>query len=164
MKATYQDLFEYLENELCHTECDRTLRLTEQFAEGHKLPFRKLSKLLGEMGAFCDCEVVLNVPNHAPPEEVIGEETFETPLQAAINRGLYAHCRINSKPVSFAEASAAKGNGIAVKWWVPCTEHDPFAIPDTTRAIEESESIRCNKQIEPRKKSDLPGQMRLWKE
>ena len=115
--------------------CDHTLRFTKEFAEMHDLCFEDLSRILGEMGGYCDCEVLLNSQFLIPPEDVIGAETFKTPVGIAIEKGLYAHCRVDGQPVSFPEAMAGKKAGQKVEMWVPCGKDDPYAMPDVLRAI-----------------------------
>ncbi len=56
----FQELFDYLDKELA-TNCDDTLRLTEQFAKENNVQFELLKTWLGEQGGYCDCEVLANV-------------------------------------------------------------------------------------------------------
>ena len=41
--------------------CDHTLRFTEQWAAGYGVNWDDLVDVLEVNGAFCDCEVVLNI-------------------------------------------------------------------------------------------------------
>ncbi len=95
--------------------CDNTLRLTEEFAEKHDLSFGDLAQILGEMGGYCDCEVLLNAEERIPGDEVIGEETFQTPYGVAIEQGWY--CRFNVDGEC-----------------VPCSEADLYSMLDLNRA------------------------------
>lgn len=135
---TYGDLFDYLtsrpEGEEPRT-CDHTLRFTKQFAEAHDLCFEDLSRILGEMYGYCDCEVLMNAAFRIPPEDVIGKETFKTPVQIAIEKGLYCNCLVDGKPASHAELVAAGRTGRKVEAWVPYGKDDPHAMPDVNRAI-----------------------------
>ncbi len=136
--STYGDLFEYLTSQPEGEEprtCDHTLRHTREFAEMHGLSFEDLSRILGETGDFCDCEALVNSAYQIPHEDVIGKETFKTPVQIAVEKGLYAHCRVDGQPVSFPEALDAKEAGRKVEMWVPCGKDDPHAMPDVNRAI-----------------------------
>ena len=56
-------------------------------------------------------------------------------MQIAIDIGLFCHCRVNGKPVSYEEALSAKRAGLMVQWHVPCGKNDPYAMPDINRAI-----------------------------
>ncbi len=91
-KKTYKHLFDYVSRQMMSGRgCDNTLRLTHEFADMHGLFFGELSQILEQMDGFCDCEVLLNSAGRIPDDEVIGEETFQTPKQLATERGWY--CR-----------------------------------------------------------------------
>jgi len=122
--------------------CDFRLRYTKQFAEAHGLNFENLSRILQAMGAFCDCQVLSNVVREIPDEEVIGEETFKTPDQIAIEKGLYCHCRLDGQPIPHWAAMVAWMTGREVEWCVPCGKDDPHAMPDSDRAVGSS-SLKC---------------------
>ncbi len=84
-KKTYGKLFRYLSTHLASgIGCDRTFLLTQEFAEKHGLPFEHLAQVLGDMGGYCDCEVLLNAAPRIAEGQVIGQETFMTPRQVAI--------------------------------------------------------------------------------
>ena len=125
---TYGNLFTYL----CHRrfdngiECDGTLRLTQEFAEKHGLFFEHLAQVLGDMGGYCDCEVLLNAEPRIAADQVIGQETFMTPRQVAIERGLYCRYANDDELLSCQKA----GTGC----YVPCAEDDPGAMLDLNRA------------------------------
>ena len=126
--VTYAEYFDYVEDRLVEEPCDRTFRHTKTFAEEHGLSFEKLAQILRETGSYCDCQVPYNSVRHIPDDAVIGQETFKTPEQLAIELGLYCHCRVNGKPVSFVDAVKAKLDGVEVEWHVPCGKDDPFAM------------------------------------
>ncbi len=117
-KKKYKHLFDYLTRRIMSgTPCDNTLRLTHAFADKNDLFFGELSQILEEMDGHCDCEVLLNVDGRIPDDEVIGEETFQTPKQRALERGWYCRCDDEGK-------------------YVPCSEKDDDAILDLNRAAE----------------------------
>jgi hypothetical protein len=135
--VTYGDLFAHLEQQLAGgEECDHTLRLTKEFAEQHDLSFGELSQVFEDMSGRCDCKVLLNAEDRIPPEDPIGQESFKTPRQIAIEQGFYCHCHVDGKPVSFEEAVKAAQVGSSVEYWVPCMRDDPHAIPDLNRATQ----------------------------
>ncbi len=134
--VTYGDLFAHLERQLEGGEkCDNTLRLTKEFAEQHNLSFGELSQVLEDMSGHCDCEVLLNAECRVPPGDPIGQESFKTPRQIAVEQGFYCHCRVDGKPVSHEEAVKAAQAGSSVEYWAPCTKDDPHAMPDLNRAM-----------------------------
>ena len=57
------ELVEFVDAELESSPCDHTLRLTERWAAGRKVDWDDLLDVLEENGCFCDCEVVLNLPD-----------------------------------------------------------------------------------------------------
>ncbi len=115
-KKKYKHLFDYVTRQITGGRpCDHTLRLTHEFADMHDLSFGELSQILEEMDGHCDCEVLLNTVGRIPGDDVIGEETFQTPTQRAFERGWY--CRWD--------------NGK----WVACSESDPDAVLDLNRAV-----------------------------
>ncbi|TGE20456.1 DUF2695 domain-containing protein [Hymenobacter aquaticus] len=62
-------LFDYLDEQLGETDCDDTLRLTQQFLESRNIPVAPITAWLDTYGGYCDCEVLANV-----------EEKFENVL------------------------------------------------------------------------------------
>jgi hypothetical protein len=136
VKVRYGDLFDYLGERIPEDGGDDTLDLTWRFAEEHGLYYGELSQLLQETGGYCDCEVLMNSAEYISDDEVIGEETFVTPVRYAIEHGMYCHERLAGDPISFADAVAAKEAGLKVEWHVPCGKDAPFAFPDVTRAAE----------------------------
>jgi len=127
-KIRYKQLFNYLCSRSAGGHaCDRTLRLTREFAEKHGLSFEHLAKVLAEMGGYCDCEVLLNAAESIAANQVIGQETFMTPTQFAIERGLYCRYANDDELPSCQEA----GTG----WYVPCAKDDPGAMLDLNRAV-----------------------------
>lgn len=135
-EVTYGELFRHLKQQLAGGKtCDHTLRLTKKFAEKHDLSYGELSQVLEDMGGRCDCEVLLNAAQKIPPEDSIGQGSFKTPRQVALEQGFYCHCRVDGKPVSFRDAENAAKAGLAAEFWIPCTKDDPHAMPDLNRAI-----------------------------
>lgn len=54
----------YVDSRLQEEPCDRSLRLTMQWADeagGRSIDKERLRDSLAQLGAYCDCEVVLNV-------------------------------------------------------------------------------------------------------
>ena len=145
--VTYRELNDFLlskaeEHDPAEREpwCNITLRYTLEFAEMHDLDFDHLVRILLETGsAYCDCKVVSYAMPDIPPDEVIGKETFSTPVQIAIKKGYYIHCRWDGQPISFPMAVALKAKGLKVDFHVPCNKDDPYAFPDAERVIEEQD-------------------------
>ena len=134
--VTYRELFGYLEQRLAAGEqCDHTLRWTQEFADSHGLFFGELSQIFEGLGSHCDCEVLLNAAPKIPPQDPIGQESFKTPRQIAIDQGLFCHCRVDGKPVPYPEAVAAAEAGASVELHVPCAKDDSYAMPDLNRAL-----------------------------
>ncbi|MGO9109606.1 MAG: DUF2695 domain-containing protein [Thermoguttaceae bacterium] len=129
-KKTYGNLFAYL----CYhhldngVECDNTLRLTRQFADKHDLSFEQLAQVLKDMDGYCDCEVLLNAAERIAANQVIGQETFMTPRQVAIERELY--CRYANDDEL--ESCQKAGRGC----YVACSKDEPGAMLDLNRACE----------------------------
>jgi hypothetical protein len=91
--ATYGDLFDYLEEQIYGwSACDKTLRLTQVFAERLGLSFGHLSTVLEAFHVRCDCEVLMAAPHWIPRQEVIGQETFDLPTEMTFGRGSFRHC------------------------------------------------------------------------
>ena len=55
-----RDLFEYLDSEGAE-ECNHTLRVTTAFLQQRELDVERIIAWLGELGGYCDCEVLANV-------------------------------------------------------------------------------------------------------
>ncbi|WP_426058334.1 DUF2695 domain-containing protein [Hymenobacter sp. B1770] len=53
--------FDYLDQQLTEHDCDDTLRFTQEFAATQNLAFEPVKQWLGELGGYCDCEVLANV-------------------------------------------------------------------------------------------------------
>jgi len=133
-KTRYKHLFSYLSNRIAGGYvCDNTLRLTREFAEKHDLSFEDLAQILAEMDGYCDCEVLLNAAERIPADEVIGQETFRTPYQVAIQQGWYCRLCVDGVPVARDEAIAARQAGHTIEW-LPCSEADLYAVLDLNRA------------------------------
>ena len=128
--TTYGELFDHLKQNLNSGEgCDNTLRLTKLFAEQHNLSFASLSEVLMGMGGYCDCEVLVSEELHIHDQDQIGQESFQTPKQVAVDLGLF--CR----PPSDEEIVNASQTGLTIGSWIPCAKDEPNAIPDLNRAI-----------------------------
>lgn len=72
-----RDLFERLDRtSATGYPCDHTFALTEHFLRERSLPIKPMLEWLGENGAGCDCEVMMNtaaqweeIVGYVPPEE-----------------------------------------------------------------------------------------------
>lgn len=60
-----EDLLRYLGDHLGDHPCDHTLRLTRRWAKSASVDWLELQNGLDANGGFCDCEVVLNLPETA---------------------------------------------------------------------------------------------------
>ena len=117
--------------------CDATLRYTREFAKRHDLCFEDLVDRLrsGPLGCRCDCDALTITVFLAPPPVILSKEGCETPAETAIREGLYAHCRVEGRPVSFLDALSAVSMGKEAEMWVPCGKDAPYAMPDVKRVI-----------------------------
>jgi len=69
--AELRDLFEHLDRTaMTGYECDHTYTLTKDFLQKRSLPVEPMLKWLGENGAGCDCEVIMNVAGQW--EDIVG--------------------------------------------------------------------------------------------
>jgi hypothetical protein len=59
-KENLEELFNYVSETTEH--CDNTLLHTENFLDSKKLDKKKIIKWLNSKGGYCDCEVLMNVP------------------------------------------------------------------------------------------------------
>ena len=57
-------MFDMLDTELPRQGCDRTRRLTRRWLEEHGYDAEPVFAWLGQVGGFCDCEVLANVEQH----------------------------------------------------------------------------------------------------
>lgn len=53
-------LFDYVDQHLMSTECDSTLRFTDEFIRDNHLATQQMIEWLSAAGAHCDCEVINN--------------------------------------------------------------------------------------------------------
>lgn len=61
-KELFQNLFDFLDEELEKNGCDDRLKLTKQFLETNQIQnIDEVKSWLKENGGFCDCEVLYNV-------------------------------------------------------------------------------------------------------
>jgi hypothetical protein len=72
-----RDLFERLDRtSMTGYECDHTFSITRKFLRERDLPVEPMIEWLGENGAGCDCEVIMNtttewedIVGYRPPDE-----------------------------------------------------------------------------------------------
>ncbi|MBD3903520.1 DUF2695 domain-containing protein [Chryseobacterium sp. Ch-15] len=61
-REDFQNLFDYLDENLEENNCDNSLKLTKQFLETNQIQnIEEVENWLKENGGFCDCEVLYNV-------------------------------------------------------------------------------------------------------
>lgn len=107
-----------------HLASDETVRgATQSF-------LRVLFEVLTGMGGYCDCQVLFNAAPRIPTQDRIGQESFKTPQQVAVELGFF--CRVASNE----EIVKASQDGAKLPSWIPCAKDEPNAIPDLHRAIE----------------------------
>lgn len=71
-----RDLFEHLDRaSMTGYQCGHSFSLTENFLQDRSLPVQPMLEWLGENGAGCDCEVMMNTA--AEWEEIVGYEPPE---------------------------------------------------------------------------------------
>lgn len=75
--VSYGTLYEYLDRAVTTSGCDCTLKHARNFAAQHGLPYDALRRRLEKHGGFCDCEVLFNVTEYIPANEMIAEATNE---------------------------------------------------------------------------------------
>jgi hypothetical protein len=147
----YQELFDYLKVRLAVDEgsddsgapekyaeivaAGYTWDFTEEFAEKHGLFWGELAQILEDMGYNSDEDVLDFAVRHIPGHEIIGHESFKTPREIAVEKGLFCHPHVDGKSVSWHEAFRAQEAGLRVEWKVPCTQDAPYAKPDLDRAV-----------------------------
>lgn len=76
-RTALRDLFERLDQtSMTGYQCDHTFALTKAFLQERGLPTAAMVEWLGENGAGCDCEVMMNtagewaeVVGYQPPDE-----------------------------------------------------------------------------------------------
>lgn len=69
-----RDLFERLDRtSMTGYQCDHTFALTEKFLGERQFPIQPMLMWLGENGAGCDCEVMMNTA--AQWEEIVGYQS-----------------------------------------------------------------------------------------
>ncbi len=54
-------LFDYIDNELSEKDCDHNFQITNKFFKNLKMKSDKTIEWLKNNGAYCDCEILLNV-------------------------------------------------------------------------------------------------------
>jgi hypothetical protein len=93
--VTYNDLCRYVTERLAGSwsNCDKTLKLSQEFAERLGLSVDDLLKVLAAYHVSCDCEVMMMGPHRIPGQEVIGQETFDlSAIEVTFGRGSFCHC------------------------------------------------------------------------
>ena len=58
-----ENLKTYIDKKLDSSSCDHSLRFAKDWADSNKFDFNDLIDILEENGGFCDCEVVMNLPD-----------------------------------------------------------------------------------------------------
>lgn len=57
----FEELYNYLDEQLQQEGCDDTLSLTESYLDEQGIEHEKVVSWLEENGGYCDCEVLANV-------------------------------------------------------------------------------------------------------
>lgn len=61
-RVIFENLFDYLDNQLEENGCDDTNKLTTEFLEKNKIEIiETVLNWLAENGGYCDCEILANV-------------------------------------------------------------------------------------------------------
>jgi hypothetical protein len=61
-REDFENLFDYLDNQLEENSCDDTNKLTLEFLVRNKVEnIETILNWLGENGGYCDCEILANV-------------------------------------------------------------------------------------------------------
>ncbi|QRR02198.1 DUF2695 domain-containing protein [Dyadobacter sandarakinus] len=61
-RAKFEELFDYLDEELQEQSCDDTPALTKTFLENENIAnIDEVVKWLADEGGYCDCEILANV-------------------------------------------------------------------------------------------------------
>ena len=59
-----ENLKAYIEKKLDSTPCDHSLRFSKDWVDSNGFELNNLIDILEENGGFCDCEVVMNLPDN----------------------------------------------------------------------------------------------------
>ena len=62
-KEQAQDLISFVDTKLSNSTCDHSLRYANDWANSNNVDQDDFIDILEDNGAFCDCEVVVNLPN-----------------------------------------------------------------------------------------------------
>src|SRR5262245_4120523 len=77
--ARVEHLISFVDRQVRTGGCDHTLRFTEEWARQESVDWDDLLDILEANGGFCDCEVVLNLPEdedlQSPPASTPAEPT-----------------------------------------------------------------------------------------
>lgn len=61
-RKTFENLFDYLDNQFEKNNCDDTNKMTLKFLEKNKVEnIEVVLKWLADNGGYCDCEILANV-------------------------------------------------------------------------------------------------------
>ncbi len=58
-----ENLKTYIDKKFDSSSCDHSLRFAKEWADSNKFDFNDLIDILEENGGFCDCEVIMNLPD-----------------------------------------------------------------------------------------------------
>src|SRR6478752_3237728 len=68
-RPQFRSLLAYLDEVVMMHGCDNTLHLAEGWARAHGFDWGRLSRSLRGLGAFCDCEVAMNIAESEVSEQ-----------------------------------------------------------------------------------------------
>lgn len=77
--ACVENLIAFVDRRVRSDGCDHTLRFTEEWARQESIDWHDLLDILEENGGFCDCEVVLNLPDGAELQSPPAPKPAERP-------------------------------------------------------------------------------------
>ena len=112
--STFGDLYTYLRRRMRDVLVLELFSVTRQFCEEKSVDEDELIRFVMAWGAYCDSEVLLNLPGRVPQDAEIGVFN-ETPDAWAARNGMY--CRIENEI------------------WMSCEENEKGAILDRNSAI-----------------------------
>lgn len=70
-----ENLKAFIEKKLDSSTCDHSLRFAKTWADSNSVDFNDLIDILEENGGFCDCEVVMNLPDNG---DLVIDENSQT--------------------------------------------------------------------------------------
>ena len=71
-------LFDFVDEHLQESDCDRSLRHTLAFIESQDVPEEPVLEWLREAGGYCDCEVISNAEEECESSLPQGQGTVRT--------------------------------------------------------------------------------------